>query len=278
MHAAPAISSPTHNRKFAKNSTVWLDMVWQGFGARGLVALAFWTGSLFAKQIRHAHKSYPFLEIVGKPGSGKSTLIEFLWKLVGLRDNYEGVDASQINRPATELLFSMKGSSLPIVLLDNGLGKDVDWGELNPAYNGGNPYPRYQPSFVGAVVICPKDAVGARNSIFQCIVQINLNRPAHTAITRALADSLICMPMDNVSDFGVAARRCKAQIMQIITERTPAYEQQLQALVEIKSSRISKNHAQLMALIDALALVVELSDEQRQAAHAEVVAMAKKRT
>jgi ABC-type uncharacterized transport system ATPase component len=49
----------------------------------GFLALKAWLlsrsgfGSLFAEQIRAAQSSYPFLEVVGEAGAGKSTLIEF---------------------------------------------------------------------------------------------------------------------------------------------------------------------------------------------------------
>ncbi|MFV9997280.1 MAG: hypothetical protein AB8W37_06180 [Arsenophonus endosymbiont of Dermacentor nuttalli] len=36
-----------------------------------------WDHSLPNRYERKLSKSYPFLEIMGKPGSGKSTLIEF---------------------------------------------------------------------------------------------------------------------------------------------------------------------------------------------------------
>ncbi|MNY02702.1 hypothetical protein D3C86_1352840 [compost metagenome] len=61
----------------------WLPMLWTAFGVNGIVALAFWFGSLFAEQIRTTHKGFPFLEATGEAGAGKSTLIMFLWKLLG---------------------------------------------------------------------------------------------------------------------------------------------------------------------------------------------------
>ncbi len=47
------------------------------------MALAWWMGSSFAEQIRAMHSSYPFMEIVGEAGAGKSRLIELMWKLSG---------------------------------------------------------------------------------------------------------------------------------------------------------------------------------------------------
>ncbi|WP_215244505.1 hypothetical protein, partial [Escherichia coli] len=79
------------NTDFSEFDTSWLSSLWDAFGAKGYVVLAFWLGSFFAEQIRKTHKSYPFLEICGEPGSGKSTLIEFLWRLCG-RADYEGFD------------------------------------------------------------------------------------------------------------------------------------------------------------------------------------------
>ena len=72
----------------------WLAEVWTAYGPRGMIALAFFVMSIFAVQIREKHKSLGFLEITGQPGAGKSTLIEFLWKLFG-RAGYEGFRPEQ---------------------------------------------------------------------------------------------------------------------------------------------------------------------------------------
>ena len=123
-------------------TTEWLQHVWTAFGAKGIVALAFWLGSLFAEQIRETQKSYPFLEIVGEAGSGKSTLIEFLWKLFG-RSDYEGFDPSKSTTAARARNFAQV-AGLPVVLIESDretLGdekshvKSFDWDELKTAYN-----------------------------------------------------------------------------------------------------------------------------------------------
>src|SRR5690606_33234996 len=99
---------------------------------------AFWLGSLFAEQIRANQKSFPFLEIVGEAGAGKSTLIEFLWKLCGRRD-YEGFDPSKATLAARARNFSQV-SNLPVVLIESDRDQDqgakqkqFDWDELKTA-------------------------------------------------------------------------------------------------------------------------------------------------
>ncbi|TRR33085.1 bifunctional DNA primase/helicase, partial [Salmonella enterica subsp. enterica serovar Panama] len=104
------------NPKLDEFTTGWIDDIWTAFGEKGYVALAFWLGSLFAEQIRERDKSFPFLEIVGEPGTGKSTLIEFLWKLAG-REEYEGFDPSKSTAAARGRNFAQV-SNLPVVLIE----------------------------------------------------------------------------------------------------------------------------------------------------------------
>ena len=125
------------NTDLKEFATDWVGLLWQCYHHKGIVALAYWLGSLFAEQIRQRHKSYPFVELVGEPGAGKSTLIEFLWRLCG-RSDYEGFDPSKSTMAARARNFSQV-SGLPVVLIegdrteeDRNKQKGFDWDELKP--------------------------------------------------------------------------------------------------------------------------------------------------
>ena len=267
----------------------WLDLVWRCFGAKGLVALTFWFGSLFAEQLREMQKSYPFLELIGEAGSGKSTLIEFLWKLVGRRD-YEGFDPSKATLAARARNFAQV-SNLPVVLIESDREGDdakkrFDWDELKTAYNGrsvralgvknsGNE--TREPPFRAAVVISQNAKVEASEAIMQRICHIQVDRSAHTPATRAAALELERMPVDAVSHFLVLATRAEAAVLQTIAEQSPLHEHQLLAHPEIKTTRIAKNHGQLLAIFAALSEIVSFTDAQREAVAREVQAMAVER-
>ncbi|OZI26831.1 bifunctional DNA primase/helicase [Bordetella genomosp. 9] len=271
----------------------WVNQVWTAFGAKGLVALAFWFGSLFAEQIRAIHKSYPFLEIVGEAGSGKSTLIEFLWKLVG-RSDYEGFDPSKASLAARARNFSQV-SGLPVVLIESDrerMGdekthvKSFDWDELKTAYNGRSIRARgvanggnetYEPPFRGSIVIAQNNDVSASEAILSRIVHLNIDRAGQNAQTYAAAVALESTPTADVSGFILAATKREAQVLQIIEARTPHYHDVIKARPDVKMVRIVKCHAQMMATIDALRIVVKLTDEQHAAAIALLGDMAAER-
>lgn len=268
----------------------WLDMLWACFGPKGVVALAFWLGSLYAEQIRAAHKSYPFLEVVGEAGSGKSTLIEFLWKLCGRRD-YEGFDPSKSTAAARARNFAQV-SGLPVVLIEGDRETDgakqraFDWNELKTAYNGrsvratgvknaGNE--TREPPFRGAIVISQNAEVSSSDAILQRIVHLSFDRAAHTPETRALAEQLERMPVDEVSGWILAAVTREAAVLDALEKHAKAHEDLLLSFPEIGSVRIAKNHSQLMALVDALRLVTPMTDSQHDATHALLIEMAMER-
>ncbi|WP_268799046.1 toprim domain-containing protein [Pseudomonas huanghezhanensis] len=279
------------NTDLEKFDTEWLDIIWECFGAKGLVALAFWFGSLFAEQIRQHQKSYPFAEIIGEPGAGKSTLIEFLWKLCG-RVDYEGFDPTKGTPVARARNFAQVGN-LPVVLIeserektDGSQTKQYDWDELKTAYNGrsvrstgvkNNGNDTREPPFRGAVVIGQNHAVNASEPILQRLVHIHMTKEGQTPQTKLKVEKLERMPIDRVSGFLVKSTMKESLVMQTVRESGPMYEQQLLALPEIRTVRIAKNHAQLHALVDALVHVIPLKKIQIDAAHAEIQSMAKAR-
>lgn len=260
------------NRDRSDYRTDWVEWVWACYGPKGVVALAFWLGSLFAEQIRAEHKSFPFLEVVGDPGSGKSTLIEFLWKLVG-RVDYEGFDPSKSTLAARARNFAQV-SNLPVVLIegdrDDAKQKGFDWDELKTAYNGRSVRARglknsgndtYEPPFRGAIVISQNATVQASEPVLQRIVHLHFDRKGHTNATKVLAEQMERAGVENVSGFVLAATRREERVMATVVERTPVHQETLLELPGLKSVRIAKNHAQVMALVEAVAQVLPLSRE-----------------
>jgi hypothetical protein len=271
----------------------WVSLIWEAFGAKGLAALTYWLGALFAEQIRATQKSYPFLEIVGEAGAGKSTLIEFMWKLFGRRD-YEGFDPSKSSLAARARNFAQV-SNLPVVLIESDRErmsgekshvKSFDWDELKTAYNGRSVRARgvatsgnetYEPPFRGAIVISQNNEVSASDAILQRIVHLTFDRSGQTPRTREMATKLENTPIEAVSGFILRAAQSEGQILALLAERTPLYEVVLQNKPEIKSIRIAKNHAQMLALSEALAKVIPLTDAQLKALQAQIVTMAEER-
>jgi hypothetical protein len=281
------------NRDPSEYRTDWVTLLWDAFGAKGLAALTFWFGSLFAEQIRAAQSSYPFLEVVGEAGAGKSTLIEFLWKLFG-RNGYEGFDPSKSSLAARARNFSQV-SCLPVVLIESDRErmdgekshvKSFDWDELKTAYNGRSTRARgmatggnetYEPPFRGAIVISQNNPVNASEAILSRIVHLYFDRSTQTPESGAAADALKFIAGEEVSGFILAAAKREKKIMEVVTERTAVYLKELRRRPEIKMPRLVETHSQMLALADALTLVIKLTQQQKDALHQQIIAMAGER-
>lgn len=279
------------NADLADYDEEWFDLFWRCFGVRGTVVLAWWLGALYAEQIRHLHKSYLFLELIGEAGAGKTTLVELCWKLVG-RNEYEGLDPSKAT-PANRARNFAQVGGLPVVLIESEREqkegapvKHFDWDELKTAYNGrtvrgtgvkNNGNDTREPPFRGALMIAQNNAVNASEPILQRLGHVHLTREHQTPETKLYAERLERMPVEKLSGFIIKALQPETKIIKLLDERTSNYEQQLLALPGIRTVRIAKNHAQLRSLVDALQLVVPLSDERAAQVHAEVSRMAQER-
>lgn len=271
--------------------TSWLPLLWECHHHRGIAALAFWLGTLFAEQIRARWQSYPFMELVGEPGSGKSTLIEFLWRLCG-RIDYEGFDPVKATLAARSRNFSQV-SNLPVVLIegdrteeDHVKQRSFAWEELKPLYNGRSIYSRgvknagnetYEPPFRGAIVIAQNAPVSAHEAVIQRILHVEFDLSTHTAESELAADKLWRVPVERLSGFIVRACQAEAKVLATLAERIPHWKEQIVALTGIRNKRIVDNHAQLAALVEALPHVVPLGSEERRQTLAFVEEMAQER-
>lgn len=270
----------------------WPQHLWNAFGPSGYVALAYWFSSLFAEQVREEQMSFPFLEIVGEPGSGKTTLIQFLWKLFG-RD-YEGFDPSKSTSAGRMRTFTQV-SNLPIVLIESDREtksgssahvKSFDWDELKDAYNGRNVRTTgvrtggnetYDPPFRASIVISQNNPVQASQAIMERICHMTFTTKGHTKDSFESAKKLETYEIEQLSGFLMACLRLEDQVMETFKAETEKATSWLLEQDGIYKPRIAKNHAQLLVAVMAMSKLMRLSDEQFLAVRAQIVSMAQER-
>ena len=271
----------------------WFQSYAEAFGSNGLAALTFFFGSLFAEQIRKEQKSYPFLEIVGEAGAGKTSVIEFLWKLLG-RDEHEGWDPAKSTNAGRARNFAQT-ANMPSVLIESdreqsGEGKahvkSFDWDELKTAYNGRSLRSRgmatsgnetYEPPFRGAIVIAQNNTVSASEAILSRIVHLYFDKSSHTRGSAAAYQRIRRMTVEELSGFTLQSILRAKEVVDIVATKTEEHQAALLDQDGIKTVRIALNHAQMMALAEALQLVVPITDNQLHELHEHFRLLAKQR-
>jgi hypothetical protein len=255
-----------HNNKNFDPS--WIQDYHQVFSHLGMVALAFWLGSLFAEQIRAELKVFPFLELTGEHGAGKSTVIEFLWKLCG-RDDYEGFDPSKSTFPARARALSQL-SNMPVVMIESDRQSDsakkgaFDFEDLKTAYNGrairstgafnrGNE--TVDPPFRGSIVIAQNDTVDGSPALLSRIVHCHATKAHFSEKTKLLAQQFERASVEEVSGFLPAALHKEKAIVGRILEDYPKFDAEYAHRGEIHDQRVVKTHAMVSAMAGALPIL-----------------------
>jgi hypothetical protein len=237
----------------------------------GLAALGWWTGSLFAQQIRAKQSSWPFMELTGEANAGKSTLLRFLWRLVGRKDE-EGIKPSGSGASAIGLLRALGGvSNLPVVLLESdkesvdSLGRTVstqyNWDEIKPLFDhnaklrviGVKSANNDTDSLIfrGAVMMSQNTSVDGSEAILTRIVHLHATRDHHTPELKPLADRIKSREVEGLCGFLGACLTQEQAWLQRYFDAFPFYEQRFQCLGGINNSRIVLCHAQVMAAAKA---------------------------
>jgi hypothetical protein len=193
----------------------------------------------------------------------------FLNRLLG-RPLYEGFDPAKATAAGRARNF-IQIANLPVVLMEgdrdnnNAKASKFDFDELKPLYNGrsarttgvkNNGTETHEPPFRASIVIEQNRPVKADPAVMQRICHVFMTCDRHSTDGKTKADKLTHLDVNQLSYFVLAATRAEAKIMAHFAERMPVHEQQLMKHPKISNVRLAKNHAQLMAMTDALELVV----------------------
>ena len=268
----------------------WLSDYRTAYGTKGLVVLAWWFGTLFASQIRAKHRSYPFFEIFGEAGSGKSDMVDLLFKLYGLHNmgfnpSRGFTSAAGLTRKTSEL------SNMPIVFNEtendnHAKEKHVeqfDWARFLDFYEGRNGVAKgvatndnktRMPEFKAALMAVQNPQITGSEAIITRFITVNFDRSHHRPEGIKASDRLKDLEIKAVSGFLLSTIAKASIILKQYETSFEKYRTELNALPDIKMMRISHNHAQLMALTDCLKIVLPLTDADVTSVHTALKTMA----
>ncbi|MBB1614203.1 hypothetical protein A9978_17280 [Pseudomonas sp. UMC65] len=235
------------------------------FGARGVVALAWWMGAAHAARIRQDQNSFPFLQIIGAAGSGKSLLLDYLQKLNGQTPyGHSLAHATPAGRAHT---FALAGQRVVICEDNDESGRSVDWDELKPLYNSGSIFLRSaardkeKGTFRGALVITANQPLKCSEAVSSRMILVDLSAtdaPTPRVRPEAIGDLDAC----EASAFGIKVDQSEDWICNNLQAFLPAYQGQLARQYGASlNARTALNCAQMICLIDLLCKLLSISQE-----------------
>lgn len=262
----------------------FIDDYMKAFGVNGIIGMAWWVGCLVCEQIRHKHSSYPYLQIIGEPDSGKSVMVHFLWKLLGKSGDSFNPNSSSI---AGRFRKMAEVSCLPIVFneVDNenesvkGHVKKFMWDEHKDLFEGelgrvtgikSQDNSTRKPMFRAALVAVQNVKVQASTAMQSRFVHLPFDRSHHSLEGKKAADRLRDLEITDVSGFLLQVCAKSDKLMAEYGRLLPHYQKELSKSPLLKMQRIIQNHAQIMALVECLKLFVPISDNDISTVHAKL--------
>jgi len=232
----------------------WLELFTTAFGAKGLVALAWWAGAYHAERIRTLQGTYPILHLQGGAGCGKSTLVSNLWRLSG-----EPTDTIfQANATFAALISNLaKAVSRPVVIDESERAAPAYEPPFAACYEAGAVLRRWavmgepesrEVTFRGALAI-----VGGSHPVLRSrSIALDLDSSARTADNQAAVTALYALHISDLAEFLTKVQEhpdmavfCMGKAEALAFELADQVNAQL-------TIRDARNHAQLIALLDFL--------------------------
>ncbi|WVV48869.1 hypothetical protein THH46_10130 [Pseudomonas sp. NA13] len=235
------------------------------FGARG-TGYGLVDGAAHAARIRQDQNSFPFLQIVGAAGSGKSLLLEYLQKLNGQTAYVHSVaHATPTGRVRT---FAKPGQRV-VICEDHGESvQPIDWDELKPFFSSGNVITRTgkdqseEVTFGGALVITANQMLACSDAVSSRLILVDLSAPdAH--IPRVRPDAIGDLDASEASAFGTKVAQSEEWISSHLKTYVPVHGPAIAQRGQRLNTRTALNCAQMLALLDLLCTLLSISEELR---------------
>ncbi|MEX5628985.1 hypothetical protein [Pseudomonas marginalis] len=238
------------------------------FGARGVLVLAWWMGAAHAARIREDQHSFPFLQINGAAGSGKSLLLEYLQKLNG--HSHRGHSLANATQAGRARIYA--NADRPIVICesyDGSADHSFDWDELKPLYNScpvtfKSGEDQFQTeTFKGALVITANQPVECSDALSSRMIMVDLSAK-DAQPTRIRPDAVAEVDLAQASAFGLEVKEREAWISNNIRYYGPAYQKELlEKYGSALNARTALNCSQMLVLIDLLCNLLSIDDALR---------------
>ncbi len=265
----------TEDHVYHKGNTVfnasWYADFYHVFQNEGLACLSFWTGSLFADQIRKSQEGYLMLELSGERETGKTTLTKFLWRLLGV-DRYEGVDPQKFNEKALARKFAQV-SNIPVVMTEGDRNETkgrsmfgYDW--LKTAWEGGiirgvglknHGLEINEDPFKGTVMIVQNLTVDGSDALLSRIVHLHMTAKGYNPDAERRILKLREMDIEELASF---RNRMLSSEKELLSTYFGEYEKAHTKLIERANDneekftpRVLQNHAQVLAWAKTLQTV-----------------------
>ena len=206
----------------------WFPEYFRVYSWQGLSCLSWWLGSYFVQQIRKKYRRYPFFELSGLKDTGKSDLLQLLWKCSG-RNDYEGFNPRKDNPKAIRRKFNQV-SNLPVSLMETDYGdghgdgqkQQYNFDSLKDLFGGGHMGAIGLPTsgndtseqpFLGALIASQNHRVAGHEATLSRIVHCHMTKEHHRDENRALAEELPSRPVEAFSGFMGAALKSEQPIL-----------------------------------------------------------------
>ena len=241
------------------------------FGARGVLVLAWWMGAAHAARIREDQNSFPFLQINGAAGSGKSLLLDYLQKLNG--QSHCGHSLAHATQAARARIYANAvNADWPIVICESygeSADQSFDWDGLKPLYNScpvtfksGEDQSQTQ-TFKGALVITANPPVECSDALSSRMIMVDLSAK-DAQPTRIRPDAIAEVDLIQASAFGLEVKDREAWISNNIRYYGPACQKELlEKYGSALNARTALNCSQMLVLLDLLCNWLSIDDALR---------------